>query len=111
MLVLDALFDHFHQISSNVEIIGRLVQCSPISAVDVGIGRQSGCGVSWGRLPIGSSGPADVWHPIWICWRTWVTQGSPRWWPIDPVMLVCSTRHNSAPSLLSAREKCAVVTA
>src|SRR5262249_61241969 len=55
--------------------------------------------------------PADVGHPIWICWRTWVTQGSPQPWPIDPVMLVCSTRHNSAPSLLSAREKCAVATA
>ena len=26
MLVLDALFDHIQQISSNVEIIGRLVQ-------------------------------------------------------------------------------------
>jgi hypothetical protein len=26
MLVLDALFDHFQQISSNVEIIGSLVQ-------------------------------------------------------------------------------------
>jgi hypothetical protein len=30
MLVLDALFDHFQQISSNVEIMGSLVQCSPI---------------------------------------------------------------------------------
>jgi hypothetical protein len=28
MHVLDALFDHSHQISSNVEIIGKLVQCS-----------------------------------------------------------------------------------
>ena len=35
MLVLDALFDHFRQISSNVEIIGSLVQRSPISAIDV----------------------------------------------------------------------------
>jgi hypothetical protein len=32
MLVLDALFDPFRQISSNVEIIGTLVRCSPISA-------------------------------------------------------------------------------
>jgi hypothetical protein len=31
MLVLDALFDHIQQISSHVEIIGGLVQCSPIS--------------------------------------------------------------------------------
>jgi len=38
MLVLDALFDHFQQISSNVEIIGSLVQCSPISAIDVRVG-------------------------------------------------------------------------
>ena len=29
--VLDALFDHFQQISSNAEITGSLVQCSPIS--------------------------------------------------------------------------------
>jgi len=35
MLVLDALFDHFQQISSNVEIIGNLIQCSAISAIDV----------------------------------------------------------------------------
>jgi hypothetical protein len=33
MLVLDALFDHIQQISSNVEIIGSLVRCSPISAM------------------------------------------------------------------------------
>ena len=38
MLVLDALFDHFQQISSNVEIIRSLVQCFPISAIDVRIG-------------------------------------------------------------------------
>jgi hypothetical protein len=38
MLVLDALFDHFQQTSSNVEIIGSLVQCSPISAIDVRVG-------------------------------------------------------------------------
>jgi hypothetical protein len=38
MLVLDALFDHIQQISSNVEIIGSLVQCSPISAIDVRVG-------------------------------------------------------------------------
>jgi hypothetical protein len=38
MLVLDALFDHFQQISSIVEIIGSLVQRSPISAIDVGVG-------------------------------------------------------------------------
>jgi hypothetical protein len=31
MLVLDALFDHIQQISSNVEIIGSLVESSPIS--------------------------------------------------------------------------------
>jgi hypothetical protein len=35
MLVLDALFDHIRQISSNVEIIGNLVQCPAISAIDV----------------------------------------------------------------------------
>jgi hypothetical protein len=42
MLVLDALFDHFQQISSNVEIIGSLVQCSPISAIDVRVGVITG---------------------------------------------------------------------
>src|SRR5215471_2371062 len=41
MLVLDALFDHFQQISSNVEIIGSLVQCSPISAIDVRVGSRA----------------------------------------------------------------------
>jgi hypothetical protein len=30
MLVLDALFDHIHQISSDVEIIGSLVQRYPL---------------------------------------------------------------------------------
>jgi hypothetical protein len=30
MLVLDALFDHIRQISSNVEIIGSLVRRSPV---------------------------------------------------------------------------------
>jgi hypothetical protein len=30
MPVLDALFDHIPQISSHIEIIGSLVQCSPI---------------------------------------------------------------------------------
>src|SRR5262249_56969878 len=35
MLVLDARFDHIQQILSNVEIIGSLVQCSLISAIDV----------------------------------------------------------------------------
>jgi hypothetical protein len=29
------------QISSNVEIIGSLVQCSPISAIDVGVESNS----------------------------------------------------------------------
>ena len=38
MFVPDALFDHIHQISSNIEIIGSLVQCSPISAIDVRCG-------------------------------------------------------------------------
>jgi hypothetical protein len=38
MLVLDALFDHIQRISSHVEIIGSLVQCSPISAIDVRVG-------------------------------------------------------------------------
>jgi hypothetical protein len=38
MLVLDALFDHFQQISSNVEIIGS----SPISAIDVGVESKPG---------------------------------------------------------------------
>src|SRR5947199_1092487 len=32
---LDALFDHIQQISSHVEIIGSLVQRSPVSASDV----------------------------------------------------------------------------
>src|SRR5437660_918078 len=31
MPVLDALFDHSQQVSSNVEITGSLVQCSPVS--------------------------------------------------------------------------------
>src|SRR5205814_10009509 len=35
MLVRDVLFGHFHRISSNVEIIGSLVQCSAMSAIDV----------------------------------------------------------------------------
>jgi hypothetical protein len=35
MLVLDALFDHIHQISSSVEIAGSVVQCLPISAIEV----------------------------------------------------------------------------
>jgi hypothetical protein len=30
MFVLDALFDHIQQISSHVEIIGSLVQRSPV---------------------------------------------------------------------------------
>jgi hypothetical protein len=38
MLVLDALFDHIQQISSHVEIIGSLVQRSPMSASDVRVG-------------------------------------------------------------------------
>lgn len=38
MLVLDALFDHIQQISSHVEIIGSLVQRSPLSASDVRVG-------------------------------------------------------------------------
>jgi hypothetical protein len=38
MLVLDALFDHMAQISSNIEIIGSLVRGSPISAIDVRVG-------------------------------------------------------------------------
>jgi hypothetical protein len=42
MLVLDALFDHIQQISSNVEIIGSLVLCSPISAIDVRVGARAG---------------------------------------------------------------------
>jgi hypothetical protein len=41
MLVLDALFDHSHQISSNVEIIGKLVQYSAISAIDVRVGSRA----------------------------------------------------------------------
>jgi hypothetical protein len=41
MLVLDALFDHIQQISSHVEIIGRLVQRSPVSASDVGVGSKT----------------------------------------------------------------------
>jgi len=38
MLVLDALFDHFQQKSSHVEIIGSLVRRSPVSASDVRAG-------------------------------------------------------------------------
>jgi hypothetical protein len=38
MLVLDVLFGRFHRISSNVEIIGGLVQCSAMSAIDVRFG-------------------------------------------------------------------------
>jgi len=38
MLVLDVLFGHFHRISSNVETIGSLVQCSAMSAIDVRFG-------------------------------------------------------------------------
>jgi hypothetical protein len=41
MLALDARFDHFQQISSNVEIMGSLVQCSPISAIDVRVGSKA----------------------------------------------------------------------
>ena len=35
MLVLDALFDHIQQISSNGEIMGNLVQRTPVPARDV----------------------------------------------------------------------------
>jgi hypothetical protein len=38
MLVLDALFDRIQQTSSNIEIVASLVQCSPISAIDVRVG-------------------------------------------------------------------------
>jgi hypothetical protein len=41
MLVLEALFDHIQQISSRVEIIGSLVQRSPVSASDVRDGSTS----------------------------------------------------------------------
>jgi hypothetical protein len=52
MLVLDALFDPFRQISSNVEIIGTLVRCSPISASE----RPSWvCAVQRRRFPVGAS--------------------------------------------------------
>jgi hypothetical protein len=34
MLVLDALFDHFHQISSSVEIIGSLLRQLPPSCIN-----------------------------------------------------------------------------
>jgi hypothetical protein len=40
MHVLDALFDHFQQISSNVEIIGSLAQCSPIRQLPSESGSQ-----------------------------------------------------------------------
>ena len=50
MLVLDALFDHFQQISSNVEIIGSLVQCSPISAIDVRVGSRGAETIGLRRL-------------------------------------------------------------
>ena len=50
MLVLDALFDHFQQISSNVEITGSLVQCSPISAVDVRVGSRAAETIGLRRL-------------------------------------------------------------
>jgi hypothetical protein len=38
--VLDALFGHCQQISSNAEITGSLVQCSPISAMENWRARQ-----------------------------------------------------------------------
>jgi hypothetical protein len=41
MLVLDALFDHIQQISSHVDILGSLVQCSPASASDVRVGSKA----------------------------------------------------------------------
>src|SRR5215813_1434102 len=39
MPVLDALFDHIHQISSDVEIRGGLLQRSPTPAIDVRVGQ------------------------------------------------------------------------
>jgi hypothetical protein len=44
MLVLDALFDHIPQISSNVEIIRGLVQCAPIPLPDA-------CGRAYRQRP------------------------------------------------------------
>jgi hypothetical protein len=41
MLVLDALFDHFQQILSNVEIIGSLVQCRAIPSIGGKLGHPS----------------------------------------------------------------------
>jgi hypothetical protein len=52
MLVLDALFDPFRQISSNVEIIGTLVRCSPISASEC---PRWVCAVQRRRFPVGAS--------------------------------------------------------
>jgi hypothetical protein len=43
MLVLDALFDHIQQISSNVKIIGAW-PVRPISAIDVRVGVKLGSG-------------------------------------------------------------------
>ena len=40
MLALDALFAHFHRISSNVESTGSLVQSPPISAIDAVLDHQ-----------------------------------------------------------------------
>jgi hypothetical protein len=50
--LLDALFDRIHQISSNVEIIGSLVQCSPISAIDVGVGSKGLVAQLSGKSPL-----------------------------------------------------------
>jgi hypothetical protein len=84
MLVLDALFDHFQQISSNVEIIGSLVQCSPISAIDVRVELIA----SIPRCPHFRLGGAfsfhcNIWHRILglgsrgRCCRSW--QGFSSW--------------------------------
>jgi hypothetical protein len=43
MLALDALFAHFHRMSSNVEIMGSLVQSPPISAIDAALDHPRSC--------------------------------------------------------------------
>jgi hypothetical protein len=53
MLVLDALFDHIQQISSNVEIIGSLVQFAQFRQLMSELG-QSG---HFGYVPVTSGLP------------------------------------------------------
>jgi hypothetical protein len=49
MFVLDALFDHIRQISSNVEIIGSLVQFAQFRQLMSELGQTRKCGRATGR--------------------------------------------------------------